>query len=329
MRRSFLALAVTLVGLGASIASLVDYLGAAPTFCAESGCATIRASAWAHPLGIPMPIFGIAFFAAMTALAFVSRPRLRLALAIGGGLWALALVGLQAFVLDAWCKLCMIADPAAIALAGLVVAGARTVRFTFARALIALPFAALPLAFALLATRPHADPPHAGTPDIIAREQVPGVVTIVEFVDFECPFCRALAPKLQAAIDHAPAPVRVVRKMVPLAQHPHAKDAALAWCCADAQGHGDEMAAALFAAEPDTLTPEGCEQLALQVHCDRERYRQTIADPSLHDRLATDLADAKAAGVRGFPTVFIGDQRISGANHEPADLVAAIARARR
>ena len=328
--RRFVALGVTLIGLGASVASLVDYLGTSPTFCTEGGCATVRMSAWAHPLGIPMPIFGIAFFAAMTVLAFVSRPRLRLVLAIGGGLWALGLIALQAFVLDAWCKLCMVADPAAIVLAALVIARAGTVRFTFARAVIALPFAALPLAFALLAVRPHAEPPvtGTGTPDVIAREQVPGVVTIVEFVDFECPFCRKLAPKLQAAIEHAPAPVRVVRKMVPLAQHSHARDAALAWCCADAQGRGDEMAAALFTAAPETLTPDGCEQLALRVGCDRERYRATIADPKLDARLAADLADAKAAGVRGFPTVFIGDQRISGANHEPADLVAAIGRAR-
>jgi predicted DsbA family dithiol-disulfide isomerase len=266
----------------------------------------------------------------MVVLAFVSRPRLRLALAVGGGLWALGLIALQAFVLDAWCKLCMIADPAAIVLAALVVARAGTVRFTFVRAAIALPFAALPLAFVMLASRPHAAEavPVGGTPAVIAREHVPGVVTVVEFVDFECPFCRKLAPKLQDAIQHAPAPVRVVRKMVPLKQHPHARDAALAWCCADAQGRGDEMAAALFAAPPDTLTPDGCEQLALQVGCDRDRYRATIADPKLGDRLAADLADAKAANIHGFPTVFIGDQRISGANHEPADLVAAIARAR-
>ena len=160
---------------------------------------------------------------------------------------------------------------------------------------------------------------------------MPGHVTIVEFVDFECPFCRKLAPKLDAAIDQArqaQVPVRVVRKMVPLDQHKHAKAAALAWCCADAQGRGDAMAQELFAAAPDALTPEGCEQLAVKVGCDRDRYRATLADPQLSERIEGDIADAKAANVRGFLTVFIGTQgRLSGANHEPADLRLAIDRA--
>ena len=326
---SYGALGLALIGLGASLASLVDFLAPEPTFCAASGCATVRASAWAHPLGIPMPALGLMFFAVMIALAFVSRPRLRVALALAGGAWAIALIAIQAFVIGAWCKLCMIADPVAIGLAIAVAGGARTVAWSWRTGALALPVvAALPVAFALVSgTAPPAVAP--GTPDVIAREQVAGMVTIVEFVDFECPFCRALAPKLADAVAHADAPVRVVRKMVPLHQHPHAHDAALAWCCADAQGKGEAMAAALFAAPPDQLTAEGCEQLAVQVGCDRDRYRATLADPAIGARIDRDVADAKAAGVRGFPTVFIGGQRFSGAGHESADLLAAIEHAPR
>src|SRR5215510_7328108 len=93
----FFALAFALVGLGASIASLVDYVTPAPTFCAESGCETVRNSAWAHPLGIPLPALGIAYFIAMSVLGFVARPRLRLALAALGGAVGVALILLQAF----------------------------------------------------------------------------------------------------------------------------------------------------------------------------------------------------------------------------------------
>jgi protein-disulfide isomerase/uncharacterized membrane protein len=322
------ALLLSLVGLGASLASLVDFLAPAPTFCAESGCATVRASAWAHPLGIPMPVLGVAFFATMIALAVVSRPRLRFALAIAGAAWATGLIALQAFAIGAWCKLCMVADPAAIALAVVVVAGAGTVRFTWRRGALALPaIAVLPAVFAIVPHEPAPSLP--GVPDVIAREQIAGEVTIVEFLDFECPFCRELAPKLAAAVEEAAMPVRVIRKMVPLRIHPHAHDAALAWCCADAQGKGDAMATALFAAPPEDLTPEGCERLAAQVGCDIEQYRAQLADPATEERLAHDLADARAAGVRGFPTVFIGDQRVSGASHETAELLAAIDHARR
>src|SRR5262245_54713342 len=120
---AFFALAFALVGLGASVASLIDYMTPSPTFCAESGCATVRNSAWAHPLGIPLPALGIAYFIAMSVLAFWPQPRLRIALAAIGGGVGVGLICLQAFAIGAWCKLCLIADPAAIASALVVIAG--------------------------------------------------------------------------------------------------------------------------------------------------------------------------------------------------------------
>jgi uncharacterized membrane protein/thiol-disulfide isomerase/thioredoxin len=327
-RLSGFALALSLLGFGTSVASAIDY--AAPTFCSESGCATVRASVWAHPLGIPMPAFGIAFFAVMIALAFVERPRLRRTLALAGGAGAVALIAIQALVIGAWCKLCMIADPIAIALALVVVAGAGVVRL---RALVlAAPLAAVvPIGFAVLAHAPAPVVARAGSgaPDVIAREQRAGSATVVDFIDFECPFCRALAPKLDAAIASAGVPVHVVRKMVPLAMHAHARDAALAWCCADAQGKGEAMAQALFAAPVDDLTPDGCERLAVSIGCDRERYRASLADPKLLARIDTDRADFRAAGLRGLPTVYIGEHAVSGADHTTAELASAIAAAAR
>jgi protein-disulfide isomerase len=332
-RLSLLALIVSLVGFGASLASLIDYVAADPTFCAESGCATVRASAWAHPLGVPMPALGLGFFAVMIALAFVERPRLRTVLALAGAAWAIALIAIQAFVIGAWCKLCMIADPIAIVLALTVVAGARTLRPSLGLVAIGLPaIAALPLAIMLLGQAPA--PPLAKVepgapaivPEVIQREQKPGVATIVDFVDFECPFCRKLAPKLEAAIATSTVPVRVVRKMSPLHMHAHAMTAALAWCCADEQGKGEAMATALFDAPADSLTPEGCEQIAVDVGCDRELYRKTLADPATRDRIVHDTADAKAAGVHGLPTIFIGTTGLGGADHETPELADLIAR---
>src|SRR5438477_11536528 len=98
-KRSVAALGFAVVGLGASVASLVDYVGASPAFCAETGCATVRESAWSHPLGVPMPLVGVAFFAAAIALGFVEAPRLRKSLAGLGALWALLLLGMQAFAI--------------------------------------------------------------------------------------------------------------------------------------------------------------------------------------------------------------------------------------
>jgi hypothetical protein len=271
-----------------------------------------------------MPAVGIAFFLTMIALCFVERPRVRVALAATGAAWAVALIGLQAFVIHAWCKLCLVADPAAIVSGLAVLAGARTLR---ARWLVpAVPVVgATVLALSLFAH--HAPPMPADTPSFVVKAQQQGVVTVVELLDFECPFCRALAPKLAEALHQAHVPVRVVRKMVPLPMHPHALPAALAWCCAAAQGKGDAMADALFAAPPDELTTEGCEKIAAQVGCDLDRYRRDL--PAMVGIVAGDMLDARAGDVHSLPTVFVGPQRVVGANHSPEDLVSMIERAAR
>jgi len=328
------ALGFAVIGLAASIASLIDYLGASPTFCAESGCATVRESAWAHPLGIPMPILGIAFYLTAIALAFVDAPRLRRALAVAGAGWAVLLIVLQASVIGAWCKLCLVADPAAIGYALAVLAGATALRFTWPRALVALPAVLAGVgALALWTHAGPAAPPSAapvaqggGMPGFVASAQVPGAVTVVEVVDFECPVCRRMQDRRTAAIAQANRPVRVVRQMLPLRMHPHAMPAALAYCCADAQGKGEAMAAALFAADPADLTPEGCEQLAGRLGCDLERYRRDL--PAAEARVAAESAAAKAAGVHSLPTLFNGGDRIVGASKSTAELTAMFASVR-
>jgi len=317
-----------IIGLAASVASLIDFAGSSATFCAETGCATVRESAWAHPLGIPMPVLGIGFYLAAIALAFVDAPRLRRVLAIAGGTWAVLLIVLQGAVIGAWCKLCMIADPAAIGYAVAVLAGATALRFTIARAMLALPAALATLGALALWTRhdaPAPPPPVSASAALLEQPRVAGEATVVEVVDFECPFCRRMQDRLTAAIAQARYPVRVVRKMLPLRAHPHAMPAALAYCCADAQGKGDAMAAALFGANPEDLTTEGCEQLAASIGCDLERYRGAL--PQAEARVAAETAQAKAAGIHSLPTLLIGDERVVGAGKSTEELTALIDRA--
>ncbi|HKE17769.1 MAG TPA: vitamin K epoxide reductase family protein [Kofleriaceae bacterium] len=335
-----LAAVLALVGMAVSAALLVDSMRPVPAFCAAEGCAAVRATAWARPLGIPMPVLGLLFFAAALALS-AAGPRLAVArrlAALAGGAVAIGLLALQAFVIGEWCRLCVIADLSAIALAGLVVAGgsaawprAGGARMTATAALGALA-ALLPIA-RLAPDR--AEPPvgaapapaRPGLPEVVAREQHPGEVVVVDFVDFECPYCRALHPRLVEALARIDRPVRVVRKMVPLPQHPGAMPAAIAWCCADAQGKGHEMAEALIAAPVEDLTPEGCERIATEVGLDLDRYRTDVADPATSARVQSDIQDAREAGIRSLPTVYIGSQAFTDASASTDDLEAALQRA--
>src|SRR5262249_42283463 len=144
------------------------------------------------------------------------------------------------------------------------------------RAVVLVPFA---LAGALAAFAPAAYgwmKPIPPVPDVIAQElqKTPrGKVTVVDFVDYECPFCRmthvALAPLLAANESR----VRVVRKNVPLRMHPHAMDAARAACCGERLGKGDAMADALFTAPTDELTVDGCEKIAAALGLPLEGFR--------------------------------------------------------
>ena len=328
-RVSLAALGFAVIGLGASIASLIDYLGSSPTFCAETGCATVRDSAWAHPLGIPMPVIGIVFFAAAVVLGFVEAPRLRRAMAIGGAIGAVFLIGVQAFAIGAWCKLCMVADPAAIAYGVAVLGGASALRLTLARAAAAPAAVLVTVGVLALWTGGSAFEPEPllppGTPAFVEQAQVRGQATVVEVVDFECPHCRRMQTRLTSALAQVKSPIRMVRKMLPLSMHPHAMPAAIAYCCADAQGKGDAMAEALFAARPEDLTPEGCEKLAVQLGCDVERYRRDR--PQAEARVAAESAEMRAAGIYKLPTLFIGGERVVGAGSSTAELTAMLERA--
>lgn len=139
-----------------------------------------------------------------------------------------------------------------------------------------------------------------------------GHATVVDFVDFECPYCRdthaALAPLLRERRGR----VHVARKQVPLPMHRHALDAARAACCGEALGKSEEMADALFAAAPSALTAEGCERIAAAQGLDLQRFRACTRDPATDARIRADAAAFRATHGRGLPTLWIGERLLEG-----------------
>jgi uncharacterized membrane protein/predicted DsbA family dithiol-disulfide isomerase len=314
---------VAVLGLGTSSVLLVDYLRPVGVFCGGGGgCDVVRHSAFAGVLGVPTPVFGLIFFGGVLVLALWPARRLLVAWAGVGALAALGLIAIQLFVLHAVCKYCMASDLLALAALGVALgtrgrpapAGAHATAAMVAAVAVGLA----PVGYARL--QPPPPRPELITfglmPDVIENEQRPGLATIVEFVDYECPYCRRLHQTMAQVLAAYDGKVRVVRKQHPLGEiHPHADTAARAACCAEEAGLGDRMADALYAAPPDDLTSEGCERIAARVGLDLAAYRQCVASDRPAARLRADAAAAQAAGLGPeVPVFWIGDTRYRGAH---------------
>jgi protein-disulfide isomerase len=173
----------------------------------------------------------------------------------------------------------------------------------------------------LVGLRGPAEPPlpSGPPPAVVADARADGRATIVEFIDFECPFCRRQHARMSevletlAAADERP-PVYVVYKHLPLEMHAHAREAARFVCCAEEQGRGREMVDALFAR--DELSPAACRECASEVGLDDAALQECLDSARPDARLDADAADARAAGIRRLPTCFVGERRFEGLQEE-------------
>ena len=317
-------LVLTAAGLAASAALLVDYTGASAVFCGDGGgCQALRQSAFARPLGIPLPLLGISGFVVLAMLALGRGQHVRrVNMVVGamGGLFGLALLALQ-LVLGHLCPFCAVVDGSAVLLAVLAYHRARAGWDPPSHRLVSVG-SSFGLAAALAAPFVWAQYRANRVPTVIADELArtpPGEVTIVDFVDFECPFCRQMQEKLAPKLTARKGRVRVVRKLVPLTRiHPHALAAARAACCADALGQGEAMADALFKANVDDLTTEGCRALAASLGLPIDRYSECVTSSATDARLAKDRHDFDEAAVKGdgLPLMWVGRRKMMGAKDD-------------
>lgn len=326
--RSVIARAsLSALGLGASVTLLTDYTSSSASVCAVGGgCDEVKNSVFASLAGIPTPLFGVVFFTALLLMSALGRPahRVQWLVSAAGACAAAVLLGLQAFVIGAFCKFCLVADLAAVAY--FVVLSLDRGRSPNSLAL-RLPVAAAALAaagaFYVSASSP-SDPALPQSSDIAMTAPVPsrdGLATIVEFVDFECPACRALHQSLERVLQPYRHTVQVIRRHLPLPQHQHATDAARAYVCAEEAGVSEAMADRLFTTTE--AGPEAYAGIARDVGVDPESYRACMDSPRPDERLAADEADARRLGVRALPTVFVGTTRFEGVP-ETGALIASI-----
>ena len=351
------ALLASIVGAAASAYLLVEYVTGQSGVCLTgSGCDLVRASAFAYPLGIPTPLYGLVFYlvAGWVVPRTLDAKRVGgrapgtalLALALAGALASITLTALEAFVIKAYCSWCLVQAGASVVLLVAAVAlprrepvqpaagHSRRSRQQVSQALAgerrslwrtglfggggaALAVAAL-LAAGATGGTPSTSPdgsslapaanPHLGT----------GAVEVVEFADFQCPGCAAIAPIL-AEIASSDGMTLVYRYLPLDSIHANADASARAAAAAARNGAFWQMSAALYARQnewKDLSAPDAdafFRTLASDVGIDMGAWLAAYDSSEISAVVNTDRQAAAGLGLNGTPTLFIDGQLYGGA----------------
>ncbi len=356
MRWRATALLASIVGAAASAYLLVEYVTGQPGLCLTgSGCDLVRASAFAYPLGIPTPLIGLVFYLVATwivlrtldlrSVAGLAPTTILLAAAVVGATASMVLTGLEAFVIRAFCSWCLVQAGASLVLLGAAIALARghrgqgteghssRARQQASRALEAdrrslartarFGTGAAAVAVAVLLAVGGTGGTRGGSPDgsSLAPASSPrlgaGAVEVVEFADFQCAGCAAVAPILAeiAASDG----MTLISRYFPLdAIHANADGSARAAAAADQQDSFWEMSAALYARQDAwkdlsaTTADAFFRTLAEEVGLDVAAWEAAYASGEISAVVDADRQAAVGLGLNSTPTLYIDGRLYTG-----------------
>jgi protein-disulfide isomerase len=137
-------------------------------------------------------------------------------------------------------------------------------------------------------------------------------ITIVEFVDFQCPFCGRATDTIDQVFKEYLGQVRFYVRHSPLPFHPDAPAAAEAALAAEEQGKFWEMHDKLIGNQRN-LAREDLEAYARELGLDMGKFTQALDARSHKARIDQDIVVAEKVGARGTPTFFINGRKMSGA----------------
>ncbi|MAG30593.1 MAG: hypothetical protein CL908_06820 [Deltaproteobacteria bacterium] len=138
------------------------------------------------------------------------------------------------------------------------------------------------------------------------------IVTIVEWSDFQCPFCNRVAPTIAQIHQEYGERVRIAFKHLPLSIHAQAPAAHAAAEAAHRQGKFWEMHDLIFENQRN-LSVATFEGYAEKLGLDLDRYRRDVGDAAVKKRIDEDMKQASKLGVTGTPAFFINGRFLSGA----------------
>ncbi len=343
MRKSLL-LALSLLGLWDSAYLWWAYTSPSrPMVCLGTGCDVVRASPLAYVWGHPLPAYGFGMYAVLSLLIFSevlvsgrlgNGVRYAVAGISGAGfLISLYLTGVEAVVLHAWCAWCVVSALSVTLIFALAIpetfrpapvrepaAALATVRKHFGVIVIALVVSGP--AFLFLSRHgelPRPQPPspkalleHLVRPDSHTTGNPQAPLTVVEFGDFQCPVCGRVESVVQEIRQKYGTQIRFVFRQYPIAQlHAHAEKAAEASECAAEQGRFWEAEEKLYENQTD-LSESAIKRYAAELGLDQDRFNQCLASGKMAARVRRDVDDARALGITGTPTFFIGRRMVVG-----------------
>ncbi len=138
-------------------------------------------------------------------------------------------------------------------------------------------------------------------------------VTVVEFTDFHCPFCKRVQPTLVEVLDKYKGKVRLVFKDLPLdSLHPQARTVSEAAACANDQNKFWEFHDKIFEGGPDS-SPEYLRKLATDSGLDVAAFTQCMESGKHRARVQSDVELGSSLGINGTPAFFINGRSLSGA----------------
>lgn len=139
-------------------------------------------------------------------------------------------------------------------------------------------------------------------------------VTLVEFSDFECPFCVRAYPTFKKILNDYPSQVRLVYKQFPLTSiHPNSQKAAEASECADEQGKFWEYHDKLFDNQAAGYNLDKFKQWAKELGLDSSKFDNCLDSGKYASKVTVDQQEGQAKGVNGTPATFVNGQLVSGA----------------
>jgi protein-disulfide isomerase len=136
-------------------------------------------------------------------------------------------------------------------------------------------------------------------------------ITLVEFSDFQCPFCIAATPQLESVLKAYPSQVKLIFKEFPLDTHAQAPLAAAAALAAHKQGKFWPMYAGLFA-QQGNLSRRGVLALATGMGLDTKQFQADLDSAAIKQAVERDMNDGEHIGVDSTPTLFLNGQRYNG-----------------